>query len=166
MRTIVILLTTFMASIFNTSENSVDYTQYCNADLSVYKDRTFKSANEDGASFTLTLKNTSTKSSTYSLLTKNLSEPCDNIKGRSSSESNVKLDVSIQSIKNNTRGGLGNEITLRSGESHTFIVNITVPDGTKYNSWSCIEVEAKSDNCASSSETTTLSVFVTDPSEG
>ena len=53
MKTIVILLTTFVASIFNSSENPVEYYQDCKAELSVHKDRSLK----DGASFKITLTN-------------------------------------------------------------------------------------------------------------
>lgn len=162
MKTIIILLTAFMATTFNIKENNVESYQNCKAELSVEKNRSFKSADEEGTQFTLYLKNTSSKSATYILSTENLSEPCDNLKGRASSGTNVNLNVSIQG--NNTLKG-NNDITLRSGETHKFIVNITVPEGTRYNTWSCIEVSAKNKNCANS-ESTTLSVFVPDPSEG
>jgi len=164
MKTIVILLTTFVASIFNSSDNTVEYYQDCNAELSVLKDRSFKSADEDGASFTLTLTNKSSKATSYTLSTINLLEPCDNKGGRATTGSNVKLNVSIQS--NTLRAIPSNEINLKSGQSYTFVVNVTVPEGTKYNIWSCIDVQAQSKNCDSSALKTTLSVFVPDPSEG
>ena len=163
MKTIVILLTTFVASIFSASENTVDYYQDCNAELSVHKDRSFKSATEDGASFKLTLTNTSSKAATYKLSTTNLDEPCNNTGDRASAESNVKLDVAIQS--HTLRAVPNNEITLKSGESYSFSVKVTVPNGTKYNKWSCINVEAKSKSC-NSTTVKTLSVFVPEPSEG
>ena len=163
MKTIVILLTTFVASIFNSSENTVEYYQDCKAELSVHKDRSFKSAAQDGATFKLTLTNTSSKAATYTLSTTNLSEPCDNKGGRATYGSNVNLNVSIQS--NTLRAIPSNEITLKSGESYSFVVKVTVPDGTKTNSWSCINVEAQSKNCSSKS-IKTLSVFVPEPSEG
>jgi len=164
MKTIVILLTTFVASIFNSSDNTVEYYQDCKTELSVYKDRSFKSADEDGTSFKLTLTNTSSKSATYTLSTENLLEPCDNKGGRANTGSNVNLNVSIQT--NTLRTIPNNEITLKSGQSYNFVIKVTVPEGTRYNSWSCIDVEAQSKNCASSTIKTTLSVFVPEPSEG
>jgi hypothetical protein len=162
MKTIVILLTTLVASIFNSSEKTVEYYQDCNAELSVQKDRNFESATEDGANFILILKNTSSKSATYTLSTKNLLEPCYNNDDRSTT-ANVNLNVSLQT--NTLKGASENKITLKSGQEYTFTVNVTVPKGTKYNSWSCIDVEAKSENCSTVTKTT-LSVFVPDPTEG
>lgn len=164
MKTIIILLTTFATSVFNSSDNTVDYYQDCKAELTVEKNRSFKSADEDGASFTLTLKNTSSKSATYSLTTTNLSQPCDNKKNRSASETNVKLNVSITSSSFNAIPN--NVVTLKGGQTYKFVVNVTVPEGTRYNSWSCIDVEAQSKNCISNSIKSTLSIFVPDPSEG
>lgn len=163
MKTILILLITFMASIFTSSDNAVEYYQDCKAELSVYKNRSFESANEDGASFKLTLTNTSSKSATYTLSSTNLLEPCDNKSGRASAQNNVILNVSIQA--NTLRAIPSNEITIKSGQSYSFVVNVTVPDGTRLNSWSCIDVEAQSKNCSSTVKTT-LSVFVPEPSEG
>jgi len=165
MKTIIILLTTFLASTFNINKN-VDNYQDCKADLSVEKNRSFKSADEEGTQFTLYLENTSSKTATYVLSTKNLEEPCDNLKGRANSGANVNLNVSIQSNNGVISSSKGNnEVTLRSGETHKFFVNITVPEGTRYNTWSCIEVSATSKSCTNS-ESTILSVFVPDPSEG
>jgi hypothetical protein len=166
MKTIIILLTTFLASTFNTNENNVDNYQNCKAELSVEKNRSFKSADEEGTQFTLYLKNTSSKTATYQLSTKNLEEPCDNLKGRANTGTNVNLNVSIQNnigVSNISKSD--DEITLRSGETYKFIVDITVPQGTRYNTWSCIEVIAKNKSCANS-ESKILSVFVPDPSEG
>jgi hypothetical protein len=163
MKTIVILLTIFVASIFNSSENTVEYDQECSAELSVLKDRSFKSADEDGANFIITLKNSSSKTAMYTLSTSHLSEPCDNKGGRASTEGNVNLNVSI--LTNTLRAIPSNEITLKSGQSYSFIVKVTVPEGTRSNSWSCINVQAESKNCSLKS-IKTLSVFVPEPSEG
>jgi hypothetical protein len=167
MKTIVILLTTIVASIFNMTDNAVDNSQNCSAELSVKKNRNFESAVEDGASFILVLKNTSSKTATYSLSTTNLLEPCDNENSttKNSRRNNVNLNVSIQS-NSLSRGIPNNEITLKAGETYNFVVKVTVPKGTPYNSWSCIDVEAQSKNCTSGPAKTTLSVFVPDPSEG
>jgi hypothetical protein len=162
MKTIIILFITFMASIFTSSDITVDYDQDCKAELTVNKNRSFKSATEDGASFKLTLTNKSSKLATYTLSSTNRLEPCDNKEGRASAQNNVILNVSIQA--NTLRAIPSNEITIKSGQSYSFVVNVAVPDGTKLNSWSCIDVEAQSKNCSSTIKTT-LSIFVPDPSE-
>ncbi len=77
MKTILILFITFMASIFTSSDNTVEYYQDCKAELSVYKNRSFESANEDGASFKLTHTNTSSKSATYTLSSTNYIWKCN-----------------------------------------------------------------------------------------
>ena len=152
-----------MASIFNSVENTTIYYQNCEAKLSVKKDRNFETANEDGASFVLILENTSSQTATYQLSTANLLEPCDNNSaGRSSGKSNVSLDVSIESSGSSDRSNEG--VTLNSGETYSFIVQVNVPKGTAYNNWSCIDVIAASKDCSSPAKTT-LSVFVADPSE-
>lgn len=166
MKTIVILLTTFMASIFNPVENTAINYLNCEAELSVEKDRNFETANEDGASFILILENTSSKTTTYQLSTTNLLVPCDNNRsGKSSGKSNVNLNVSIESSgSSGSRNRSNNDVTLNSGETYSFVVSVTVPQGTAYNSWSCIDVIAASKDCSNPAKTT-LSVFVADPSE-
>ena len=143
----------------------------CSAQLIVEKDRSFKSADDDGAQFVLVLTNTSRSTKTFNLSSVNLSEPCSNKPqyNRGTGSNNSVLDVSFKnstSNRNSANSISSNEIELTSGESYTFIVSVEVPKGTPFNTWSCIEIEAKSKDCISLSETKTLSVYVADPSEG
>ncbi|WCO03061.1 hypothetical protein [Psychroserpens ponticola] len=144
----------------------------CSAQLIVEKNRNSKSADEDGAQFILVLTNTSQETKTFNLSAKNLSEPCNNNNSqynRGTSSESAPLDVSFQNNginRNNANTASKFNITLNSGESYKFIVNAEAPKGTPLNTWSCIEVEAKSTDCKSISETQTLSVYVADPSEG
>jgi len=165
MKTVFILLIASMASIFQTN-NSIEINSYqnCSAELSVEKNRSFKSADVvEGTSFMLNLKNTSSRRSTFILSTKNISSSCSNNNSnlRARTE-NVDTDISLYSeISRNS-----NLITLEQGETYSFKVNISVPEGTQYNKWSCIEVEATSNDCDSFSVKTVLSVYIPDPSEG
>ena len=73
-------------------------------------------------------------------------------------------------IKQNNSKALSNDqnnvITIESGQSKEFIVNALVPEGTPYNTWGCIKVEANSTNCKSAVAEIILSVYIPDPSEG
>ena len=57
------------------------------------------------------------------------------------------------------------QITLSAGQSYNFKIQESVPTGTPYYRWSCIEVQAKSDECNSISANTLLKVYVPDPTE-
>jgi len=171
--TLIILSICLSSIVYSQNKKIVSGSQDCSAELNVEKNRNTRSANEDGANFTLILKNTSSFTTTYDLSTMNLSVPCNNnvdqkSNGLKTSNTNVVLDVSLQTddIDNQARKKLGKtEITLAGGQSYKFKVNVNVPKGTPYFTWSCIEVEAKSTSCSSSSAKTILSVYVPDPSE-
>ena len=169
MKLIATLITACLAvTLYASEKNASD----CSAQLIVEKNRSSKSADEDGAQFILVLTNTSSDTRTFNLSSKNLSEPCNNKAqqyNRGTGSKNSVLDVSFQSMglsRNSMANTSNSNIKLNSGESYKFVVNVTVPKGTPYNTWSCIEVEVTSTDCESLSETKTLSVFVVDPSEG
>jgi hypothetical protein len=172
MKLIANLITAFLAVTLSITDKSITNYLDCSAQLVVEKDRSSKSADEDGAQFVLVLTNTSRDTRNFSLSTTNLSEPCNNNTtqyNRSSGSKNSELEVSFQNVSSNRNSSINashSNIELSSGESYKFIVNVQVPKGTPYNTWSCIEVEVKSSECESLSETKTLSVFVVDPSEG
>ncbi|WP_040254621.1 hypothetical protein [Psychroserpens mesophilus] len=169
MKLIATLITACLAVILYVSDENISE---CSANLTVEKDRKAKSADEDGAQFILILTNTSNGTKTFNLSTKNLSTPCNNKTSqynRGTNSNNTVLDVSLENIssnRNSSPNASTSNVELSSGESYKFIVNVTVPKGTPYNTWSCIEVEVNSEDCESLSETQTLSVFVVDPSEG
>jgi hypothetical protein len=173
MKLIATLIIACLAVTLSTTEKNIANSNNCSAELIVEKDRSSKSADQDGAQFILVLTNTSREVKTFNLSTRNLSEPCSNKNttqyNRGTSSSNVELDISIQNSTLNRNGSKTSsqfEIELNGGESHKFTVNVKAPKGTPFNTWSCIEVEAKSADCKSMSETQVLSVYVVDPSEG
>ncbi|WP_033958677.1 hypothetical protein [Psychroserpens jangbogonensis] len=172
MKLIATLIIACLAVTSSKSDNNLSYSNDCSAQLIVEKDRSSKSADEDGTQFVLILTNTSNDSKTFNLSTKNLSEPCNRNTSqynRGTGSNNATLDVSIENNslnRNSSNTASQSEITLNSGESYKFIVNVKVPKGTTYDTWSCIEVEAKTSDCKSLSETKTLSVYIADPSKG
>jgi len=172
MKLIATFIIAFLAVTITKSEEDITNSKDCSAQLIVEKNRSFKSADQEGAQFILVLTNTSNESKTFNLSTSNLSEPCNN-KGQynrgTASSKNVELDVTFKnnSLNRNSTGiSANNDIQLKSGESYRFIVNVQVPSGTPFNTWSCIEVEVKSTDCGSKLDSKTLSVFVPNPSEG
>ncbi len=168
MKVITTIIFTLLLSLSNTTQKShVDFVQNCSAELTVEKNRRFQSANEDGAEFKLTLKNTSGSTATYNVSTSMLNSPCANTKNKSIvAAKNSELNVSF---KQNNSTDLAqkdlNTITLAPGVSKEFIVNVMTIEGTKYNSWGCVEVKATSTNCNNTSAKIVLSVFVPDPTE-
>lgn len=141
--------------------NILVFSQNCKATLKVEYDRNAGSATENGADFWMLLKNTSSTSLTFNLSTINLKEPC-NTKGIPTGGANVNLNVEIQTES----GGKfsKDQVSVSSGKTLKFKVRVTVPNGTRFNSWSCVEVQAKSNNCDVLSSM--LKVYVPDPSEG
>jgi len=179
MKTLLIIIATIYSGLTSIPiTNVIDLQQNCTAELSVNKNRNFESADHlDGTSFTVILKNTSTRSATYTISTNNLLQPCSNTISKNinkdrnrSASSNVDLNVSIETNNskdsNKSRKPSRPEIMIAGGQEYRFKVNISVPKETPFNTWSCIEVQARSNNCSSNSVKTVLSVFVTDPSEG
>jgi hypothetical protein len=158
MKAIFILITTVIIGTIDTQDNHnlINYDDNCDFELSVENNKSIKSTRETGAKFYLTLKNKSSNTSTYSLLSNNLDTPCGN-KDLKKSGVNVSLNVTF---KNELSRLEENEITLRSGESKRFMVYVTVPDGTKFNKWGCIEIEVNPKGCSSNSAKTVLSVYV------
>ena len=137
------------------------YSQSCNSDLSVKKDRNSRSISEDGAVFSMVLKNNSSSTATYSFAFKNLSGRCGN-RSSGASVQNVSLDVAF--LPNNSNSEMRNGISLSPGKSLEFKVRVTAPYGTPYGSWGCIQVDAIPNNCTATS--TILKVYVPDPSKG
>lgn len=167
MKTLFILITTCFTGIFNYAGiETIDNLQNCRSELSVEKNRSFKSADEEGATFSLVLENKSSTSVSYQLSAKNLSTSCKNkaAEANGSKNSNVSLEVSFQT--NDTYMTESNTVIIGSGESLKFKVYVKVPNGTPFNRWGCVEVEAASQECGSDSLKTILSVYVPNPSEG
>ncbi|MAP80322.1 MAG: hypothetical protein CL526_04445 [Aequorivita sp.] len=155
-----LMLTVFLCLVSFTSANS----QNCSATLSVEKDRNARSAYEDeGAIFNMVLTNTSSRQTTYTISTKSLEASCANDNYRTSAP-NVSLNVSVRN--RNNASVANNSLTLSAGETREFQIYVSVPAQTPLNTWSCIEVLAQGTDCARPATSTTLRVFVPEPSDG
>lgn len=142
------------------SSHIFNYTD-CDAEIEVSNGRSTKSMLKSEMIFNMKIKNTSSSNQTYTLFAKQLDEDCSNkYNPRPQGESNVKLDVTILSAS-----ASGNIIELSPGKSNTFKVKLNVPNGISYNSWACIEVNAKTSSCNSISNPQVLGVFVSNTNE-
>lgn len=174
MKVIFIIIITLFTSIPSSINNKyIEDDINCTAELTVEKNRSFKSAYADGANFKLTLTNTSNTTTSYKLAALNLSSPCsnnpnENLQRRTASKNSdvivsFKMNNSLKYANKKTKQS--NTITLDAGQSKEFIVNAMIPEGSPYNTWSCIEVKASSINCNASTAEVILSVFIPDPNE-
>lgn len=147
---------------FGTINNNSALLQDCNASLLVENNRNYRSANVKGSAiFRLLLKNTSTKSQTFILSTKQSANDCSNKRyKRKKNAKNVNLKVKLNIGLENSKT---NRVTLSPGELFKFNVGVEVPKGTPYKEWNCIVVEAVSVDCNTISATTVLSTIVSNP---
>jgi hypothetical protein len=170
MKSIFILIITCFTITTNYSDKTIlKDSQKCSAELTVEQNRNFKWAVNGSLNFSLILTNTTSNTTTYSLSTKMLKESCVTIPNKKSLKNNIDFDVSLQmnDSKNTSKHSSKNEITLNGGQTYKFVVTISIPEGTPYDNYSCIEVEANSKDCEdSNSAKTTLSVYVSNPSAG
>ncbi|MGJ8667794.1 MAG: hypothetical protein ACSHW7_15605 [Patiriisocius sp.] len=142
---------------------NIGFSQNCNSDLSVEKNRNFKSVPENGVLYVLELKNNSRASQTYIIEFLDVTQSCANER-KASKQPNVPLNVKI--IDNwAKRSKLSNTITVSSGQKKTFNVLVEVPKGTPVDRWGCVKVQATNPKCDSSKLTTILSAYISDPSE-
>lgn len=132
----------------------------CRATLGVEKDRIYSNAGEDGAYFTLVLSNTGNSDDVYNLSVLNINSSCSNNDGSSSSQ-NVNL---IGSFLDNSNVPI-TSISLPANQTATFSVHLTVPQGTAYNKWNCMQINATSTNCANYTVNSVVHTIVNNPSE-
>ena len=162
------ILVVLFAGMLGTITPQVDGTnsEYgpCSAKLKVEKDRPAKSADENGASFILYLENTSNNEASFVINAKNVSMACN--PGIKNPDNNVDLDVSIVQNGTSHQATNQNEVTLQSRQVLQFRVDVSVPGGTEFNNWSCIEITASPVTCDADPIRTVLSVYVPNPSEG
>lgn len=163
MKTILLLITTSLASLFLLETPTTNITNNCSAELTVTNNWSFRSAYpEKGTRFFLELKNTSETTATYQLSSSFLKTSCAN-KQNKTAKPNTTVGVSFIG---NTLKRDSNEITLQSGQVFKFEVAIDNPKGTPVKAWSCIEVNVNSKACKASLAKTTLSVYLADPADG
>ncbi|MFS4481434.1 Fn3-like domain-containing protein [Hyunsoonleella sp. 2307UL5-6] len=145
------------------SQNIAD----CNAELSVEKNRSVKSIGENGTFFTLDLKNTSNTSKTYTITSNKTEQPCKKSNIVNSKRINISpdLDVTFLTPENLNSNLKEISVTVNSGSSQKLYVKVEVPNGTPYNTWTCLKINAKSEGCTSNGAETILSAYISNPSE-
>ena len=138
----------------------LSFSQNCNTNLNVKKDRSFSSIhsiNGNKTIFNMVLENTSSKSQTYQIVSKQLSKDCSNTTlKRKQNQKNVLLDVNIPKELNSK--------LLYPGEVYEFKIIVSAPKETETGKWGCIEILATTKNCASASSQV-LSVYVSSGEE-
>lgn len=163
------LFTLIMVLIVNgiplTNNVSNEVLQSASAELSVEKNRSFKSIDEDGAKFILNLKNTSGSRSSFIIRATLDSSPCSNDNNSNMSNTNLYmlLEVDNSQSMSNTESSI--QTTLDAEQTKEFTITATAPNTSEYNTWGCIKVEAISDTNQTISDEIILSVFIPDPSQ-
>ncbi|MEN2413371.1 Fn3-like domain-containing protein [Flavobacterium mesophilum] len=132
----------------------------CKATLGVEKDRYYSNAGDNGAYFTLVLTNTGNSDDVYNLSALNINSNCANNDGSSTSQ-NVNL---VASFLDNSNVPI-TSISLSANQTATFSIHLTVPQGTAYNKWNCMQITAASSNCANYTVSTVVHTIVNNPSE-
>ncbi|MGA9638314.1 hypothetical protein [Flavobacterium sp.] len=150
-----IIMSLFIPTVFFAQSNS------CNADLRVEKDRNSQSTSTNAAAlYSMVLTNKSSIPTNYSLNAFNINSTCSNTDGTSSTE-----NVNIETTFLDTNKQPISSISINAGESATFFVKTTVPNGTIYNKWSCTQVNAESTTCSNYKVNTVLHTLVINPNE-
>jgi len=144
------LLTLFLILI-----TSFSYSQTCNANLEVIKNRNIRSTTSEGTYYKMSITNNSLSLDEYSLNSLNINNICTNNDG-SSSATNVGLITSFEDNNFNTI----TKITIQPGETFSFLAHITVPPGTPIDKWCCTQVTAISNICKGYKVNITLHTLV------
>ncbi|OXA77900.1 hypothetical protein SAMN05444397_1143 [Flavobacterium aquidurense] len=132
----------------------------CSSTLEVEKNRNYNNAGNDGAYFTMVLTNDGNSLDVYNLSALNINGNCSN-NDQSSTSGNVNL---ISGFLDNSSVPI-NTITVPAHQTATFLLHLTVPQGTPYNKWNCMQVNATSTNCTNHTVSTVVHTIVNNPSE-
>lgn len=166
MRKTTIILVFFLATLLG---NNIGFSQNsfgCNAQLTVEKNRSIKSVGDNGVFFTLILKNTTNAKKNYSITSNRSESQCKQSSNISSSTYNdTDLDVTFILSTNLNSNASDLNIAIDGNSSQKIYVKVEAPEGTPYNTWSCLAINAKSDNCSTTGAEAILSVYILNPSE-
>lgn len=132
--------------------------QECNSELTVEKNRKYKTVSEEGALFTLLLQNNTNQQTSYTISTAQLEEACGNTSLKSN-KPNVPVKVAFPS----STGALATHktISVEPNAITKFKVLVNAIDTSIINTWGCVEVTATSTNCSTGTKTV-LSAWVSD----
>ncbi len=137
------------------------YSQGCNSELAVYKDRDSRSITKnDPTRFQLELTNNGSKAQTYTIVSDDYKGTCMVNGSALRSSATSKLDVFIYQNESRT-----STITVPARSTAKFIAMVALPRGAAAKGWQCIEVIANSDYCQNGTVSTILKVYVTDSND-
>jgi hypothetical protein len=170
----ILFLTAFFNKKATTTPSKIDYIIFlmlctaisfaqsgsCSATLQVEKDRNTRSTPPGGTYYTMIISNTGMSNTTYTLSSSNVNSSCANNDGSSNSD-NVNLTANFVDINLNPIS----EISLSSGQTVSFLVNIQVPVGTTLSKWNCTQITATSTSCSNYKVDTILHTLVSDPNQ-
>lgn len=140
----------------------LSYSQNCNVELKVEKNRDTRSTPSTGTFYKMTITNLGSSTDTYIIRTQNINSRCNSSNSRIQ-DPTVKSVLEAKSLDLNQIEN--NRLTVNPGQTLTFLVKITVPQGTAMNSWCCTEVIAQSTNCSNVKSSTGLYTLVINSSE-
>lgn len=132
----------------------ISFSQNCNANLEVSKNRNSRSTSNSGTYYKMSITNNG-PNDVYSLSSSNTNTICTNSDG-SNSATNVELNISFEDLNYNSI----TSVSLKSGETVNFLVHILVPNGTPIDKWNCTQISAKSNLCTNYKINTTLHTLV------
>ena len=142
--TLVITLLIFSSTVLSAQSN-------CGVKLSANKNRNAKSIPVVGAVFRMVISNTGNATDTFILSARDINSLCSNLDG-SSNEYNFAINSEFLDFDKNKI----TSITLNAGETTNFLVSVSIPEGTSFNTWSCLEIIASSTRCNGISSATVL----------
>ncbi len=141
---------------------TIGISQNCQAKLEVERNGKFQSVTENGAIFKLELTNTGKSAETFKINTSFLKSSCNSSFQKKVNE-NVELNITI--LNKSMSAMKSNDIRLNAGAKTSLMIKVNAPKGTKFNSWSCVDVNAVATSCNKSVANVVLSAYVMDPSE-
>ena len=138
------------------------FSQNCNSELSVYRDRVKRSVTvDDSTNYRLELTNNSGTSENYLLNFNSKEVNCEsNVNGASTTSQD--LGFNIQFLQNNN--GV-NGITVPAYGTVTVYATVSASAVFRVNTWTCIELTAKAERCNSGPVVTVIEVFASNSIE-
>jgi uncharacterized membrane protein len=134
----------------------------CGVNLGVEKDRNIRSTPASGTFYKMTISNTGNTSDSYIITSQNVNQTPNSEQLKIS---NTQLTSNLNaSILDNNKNRI-NKITINPGEVSTFLVHITIPVGTKTNSWCYSQITAQSTKCSTINSKTVLNILLMNPNE-
>jgi len=142
---------------------TTSFRQSCNSKLSVEKNHYSKTIGEDGATFTMILKNKESNTTSFKLSSFRPGNSCG-ISSNQNTDSDMEFVIAILDMDGSPLAN--NEVILEPGEKGKFKVEIFSLPGAPIGERTCVEIRANSDECNNNTIKTLLKVLVPDPSQG